>query len=81
MFIMKIGPFLGNDHYKLFYFLGYSYLTFKSVQVIMEMRDGLIKEFKLLDYIQFLLFFPTISSGPIDRYRRFLKDLYTPPTK
>jgi membrane protein involved in D-alanine export len=81
MFIMKIGPLTGSDHYQLFYFLGYSYLTFKSVQVIMEIRDGMIKDYKTSDYIQFLLFFPTISSGPIDRYRRFLKDLKNPPSK
>ncbi len=54
-------------------FLGISYLTFKSVQMIMEIRDGMIKTYKPFRYIQFLLFFPTISSGPIDRYRRFEK--------
>ena len=53
--------------------LGISYLTFKSVQMIMEIRDGMIKTYKPFRYIQFLLFFPTISSGPIDRYRRFEK--------
>ncbi|HAQ1582996.1 TPA: D-alanyl-lipoteichoic acid biosynthesis protein DltB, partial [Enterococcus faecium Efm-HS0661] len=31
--------------------------------------------------IQFLLFFPTISSGPIDRYRRFEKDQLHPPVR
>ncbi|KLD59268.1 hypothetical protein WP50_19780 [Lactiplantibacillus plantarum] len=30
---------------------------------------------------QFLLFFPTISSGPIDRYRRFVKDYDSVPTR
>ncbi|MGO3733326.1 MAG: D-alanyl-lipoteichoic acid biosynthesis protein DltB [Vagococcus sp.] len=79
MIVIKVTPFFGEQ--SILAFLGYSYLTFKSVQVIMEMRDGMIKEFKLKDYIQFLVFFPTISSGPIDRYRRFLKDLNTPPTK
>ena len=47
----------------------------------MEIRDGLIKEYHPWRYIQFLLYFPTISSGPIDRYRRFEKDLLNPPTK
>jgi membrane protein involved in D-alanine export len=61
-------------------FLGISYLTFKSVQVITEMRDGLIKEYSLWIYVQFLLFFPTISAGPIDRYRRFEAELQTRPT-
>ncbi|MEG0256062.1 MAG: D-alanyl-lipoteichoic acid biosynthesis protein DltB [Vagococcus sp.] len=81
MMIIKIGPFTGGKGFLLFYFLGYSYLTFKSVQVIMEIRDGMIKDYKMSHYIQFLLFFPTISSGPIDRYRRFLKDLKEPPSK
>lgn len=82
MIIIKLTPFLTHNHGQpLLYFLGYSYLTFKSVQVIMEMRDGLIKEFKLTDYVQFLIFFPTISSGPIDRFRRFKNDLDNPPTK
>ena len=30
MIIMKLGPFTGSKSYLLFYFLGYSYLTFKS---------------------------------------------------
>ena len=55
-------------------FLGISYLTFKTVQVVMEVRDGAIKELNLGTYLRFLLFFPTISSGPIDRYRRFAKE-------
>ena len=54
-------------------FLGISYVTFKSVQLIMEIRDGSIKEIKVGKLIQFISFFPTISSGPIDRYKRFVK--------
>lgn len=55
-------------------FLGISYLTFKTVQMLLETYDGLIKEIKPIDFTYFLLFFPTISSGPIDRSRRFIKD-------
>lgn len=65
----------------IFSFLGLSYLTFRSVQMIMEMRDGAVTEYHPWRFIQFLMFFPTISSGPIDRYRRFEKDLLTPPDK
>lgn len=78
--LSKVTPFFVG-HASLIYFLGISYLTFKSVQMIMEIRDGLIKEYHPWRYIQFLLYFPTISSGPIDRYRRFEKDLLNPPTK
>ncbi|RIN25028.1 D-alanyl-lipoteichoic acid biosynthesis protein DltB [Staphylococcus succinus] len=55
-------------------FLGISYITFKSVQLLMEIRDGSIKEVNFWKIIQFISFFPTISSGPIDRYKRFAKD-------
>ncbi|MFL0249556.1 D-alanyl-lipoteichoic acid biosynthesis protein DltB [Clostridium neuense] len=56
-------------------FIGISYLTFRTVQVIIETHDGLIKEIKLIDLTYFILFFPSISSGPIDRSRRFEKDI------
>lgn len=72
--IVKFTPLFPNDHGFNIGFLGISYLTFKTVQVIMELRDGTIKEISWQQYLQFLLFFPTISSGPIDRYRRFIKD-------
>lgn len=61
-------------------FLGISYVTFKSVQLIMEIRDGSIKEIKVWKLIQFISFFLTISSGPIDRYKRFVKDDKKVPT-
>lgn len=58
-------------------FLGISYMTFKVLQIIFETYDGIIKEpIGLIDYLQFLLFFPTISSGPIDRSRRFMEDIH-----
>jgi membrane protein involved in D-alanine export len=62
-------------------FIGISYLTFRTVGIIMEIRDGLIKDVRLLDIISFVLFFPTLASGPIDRYRRFVTDLYKPLTR
>ena len=58
-------------------FIGISYLTFKAVQVVVEIRDGLIEELPVLDWLYFIIFFPTISSGPIDRSRRFLADADT----
>lgn len=62
-------------------FIGISYLTFRTLGIIIEIRDGLIKEIRLLDFITFVLFFPTLSSGPIDRFRRFVTDLYKPLTR
>lgn len=78
--ISKLSPFLFHLH--LIGFLGISYLTFKGTQMIMEIRDGLIKKnIPIVQLLYFILFFPTISSGPIDRYRRFEKDLKAEFTK
>ena len=57
-------------------FIGISYMSFKTIQIMLEISDDLIKEkISVKDYLQFLLFFPTVSSGPIDRSRRFLKEI------
>ena len=56
-------------------FIGLSYLNFKAIQMIIEIYDGAIKEVKFSTLVYFLLFFPTLSSGPIDRFRMFEEDL------
>lgn len=68
----RILPFV--SHFK-WGFLGISYITFKALQIIIEINDCIIKEIKFRDYFLFMIFFPTLSSGPIDRSERFLKDL------
>jgi len=74
LILSKLMPYFSEVN--LIGFLGISYLTFKGTQMIMETRDGLIKkDLPLSRLLYFILFFPTISSGPIDRYRRFDKDL------
>lgn len=60
-------------------FLGISYLTFKSVQVLIEIRDGLIKDMSFADYLYFLVFFPVFTSGPIMRSRDFMDQLDNRP--
>ena len=79
--ILSILPLIlskvfGAARIPLFQILGISYLTFKSAQVIIEIYDGVIKELPVWDLLQFLLFFPAVSSGPIDRSRRFCEDLH-----
>ena len=76
--IFKIG---GLMELSIFAFAGISYLTFKSVQMLIEIHDGLIKEVKTWDFLYFLLFFPSFSSGPIDRSRRFIQDMYHVPSR
>lgn len=56
-------------------FIGISYLSFRTIQIIIEIYDGAIKELKFLDMVYFILFFPSLSSGPIDRSRRFEEEI------
>lgn len=76
--IYKIGAVFDQN---LMGFLGISYITFKAVQVIIEVRDDIITEMNFSDYLYFLVFFAPFTSGPIDRSRRFTEDanrVYTP---
>ncbi len=57
-----------------FGFLGISYVTFRALDVVFCLRDKVIAAPGTLDFLMFLFFFPTISAGPIDRYRRFITD-------
>lgn len=61
--------------YNMLGFLGISYISFRIWQMIIEIRDGHIEKLRLLDTLYFITFFPTLSSGPIDRYHRFMEDL------
>src|SRR5438477_9106536 len=53
-----------------FGFLGISYVTFRALDIVFCLRDGVIATPGATDLFMFLFFFPTISAGPIDRYRR-----------
>lgn len=65
----------------LFRLLGISYMTFRAVETLLNLHDGTIKDISFLRWSYFLLFFPSVSSGPIDRCRRFLTDLDARPTR
>lgn len=69
--IAKLGVFF-DCHW--FSFLGISYITFKVIQIILESYDGIIQKSDPISTMAFLLFFPVLSSGPIDRSRRFEDD-------
>lgn len=72
--IYKLLGLVGN-RYHIFGFLGLSYMTFKAVQVVIEIYDGVIKEIKPFNFLYLMIFFPAITSGPIDRSRRFDEDI------
>ncbi|EJN93650.1 D-alanyl-lipoteichoic acid biosynthesis protein DltB [Streptococcus ratti] len=79
---VKISPLIEVEkRASLFGFLGISYLTFRAVGMIMELHDGILTGFSLWQFLRFLLFMPTFSSGPIDRFRRFNEDYENIPER
>jgi membrane protein involved in D-alanine export len=68
----RLMPFVSHD--SAFGFIGISYVTFRALDVIFSIRDGVVKSLAPGQLFAFLFFFPTVSSGPIDRYRRFGQD-------
>lgn len=71
LLVYKVSGVFG---YNFFGFLGISYICFRVIQVVIETYDGVIREVGEYQFIEFLLFFPSLSSGPIDRSRRFSED-------
>ncbi len=73
---LVINKVFATTHLHLLAFIGISYMSFKTIQIMIEISDGLIKEkISAVEYVQFLLFFPTVSAGPIDRSRRFMGEI------
>ena len=76
IFPLVINKIFALTSLHLLAFIGTPHMSFKTIQIMLEISDGLIKEkISIKDYLQFLLFFPTVSAGPIDRSRRFLKEI------
>ncbi len=71
LIVAKYGKFISITG---FGFLGISYICFRVIQVLLEVYDGLITDVNLIRFVEFVSFFPALSSGPIDRSRRFEED-------
>lgn len=72
LFLVKLSPHFTT---RTIGFIGISYITFRIVQIILETYDGLIENMNFIDFTYFILFFPSLSSGPIDRSRNFEKSI------
>jgi membrane protein involved in D-alanine export len=55
-------------------FAGISYLTFRAVDALVAVQDGRVVAFDARAFLAYVLFPPTVSAGPIDRFQRFAQD-------
>jgi len=55
--------------------LGFSYIAFRLLHTLRDAQAGKLPELSLRAFAGYVLFFPTLTAGPIDRVERFQKDL------
>jgi D-alanyl-lipoteichoic acid acyltransferase DltB (MBOAT superfamily) len=54
--------------------LGISYVAFRLMHTLRDRAAGRLPALSLHEYASYVLFFPAITAGPIDRAERFIKD-------
>ena len=55
--------------------LGFSYVAFRLMHLLLDYRSGRLKPVALSDMLLYVIFFPAISAGPIDRIDHFSREL------
>ena len=55
--------------------LGFSYIAFRLSHVLRDKQTGRLPELTLPEFATYVVFFPSLSAGPIDRAERFAQDL------
>lgn len=58
--------------------LGFSYVSFRLLHTIRDSQAGRLPELTLGEYVNYVIFFPSFTAGPIDRAERFVKELRQP---
>ncbi len=55
--------------------LGFSYVAFRLIHMLRERQMGKLPALSLREHMTYVIFFPALTAGPIDRAERFVKDL------
>jgi alginate O-acetyltransferase complex protein AlgI len=59
---------------------GFSYIAFRLIHTIRDRQAGRLPAVSLAEYVTYVVFFPSLTAGPIDRIDRFIGDLRRPFT-
>jgi D-alanyl-lipoteichoic acid acyltransferase DltB (MBOAT superfamily) len=60
--------------------LGFSYIAFRLLHTIRDRQTGRLPVVTLPEYVTYVIFFPALTAGPIDRIERFIQELRSPIT-
>jgi len=59
---------------------GFSYIAFRLMHVLLDYRNKRLKPVSLRDFALYVVFYPALPAGPIDRIEHFVKELQEPKT-
>lgn len=78
--IESISRFRGKESggVSAFAWLGFSYISFRLLHTIIDRKAGRLPLVTLGEYVNYVIFFPTFTAGPIDRLERFTRNLNEP---
>ncbi len=57
---------------------GFSYIAFRLIHTLRDRQMGRLPQVSLAEYLTYVVFFPALAAGPIDRVERFVKELRQP---
>jgi alginate O-acetyltransferase complex protein AlgI len=61
--------------------LGFSYICFRLIHTLRDRQIGRLPAVDLQTYLSYVIFFPALIAGPIDRLERFARDFRAAPAK
>jgi alginate O-acetyltransferase complex protein AlgI len=62
----------------IFSWLGFSYIAFRLIHTIRDAQTNRLPALTLDEYVNYVIFFPSFTAGPIDRAERFVQELRNP---
>jgi D-alanyl-lipoteichoic acid acyltransferase DltB (MBOAT superfamily) len=78
--IITVSTLRGKDTggFGVYSWLGFSYITFRLLHTLFDRMAGRLSSVPLAEYVVYVIFFPSIVAGPIDKLDRFVRDLASP---
>ncbi len=58
--------------------LGFSYIAFRLMHTLRDRQVNRLPALTLSEYVNYVIFFPAFTAGPIDRAERFVQELRNP---
>lgn len=75
--IIKIVSISIRETKSFYFFIGVSYFSFKMIHYLIESYRKNNSNMGIVNYLNYIFFFPSFISGPINRYNHFSEQLIT----